>query len=150
MQSTKTRVSLHYGAVVGRSEPVLPFAGLCVWRWLCWHRRRWISRFVRTVTSRQMSRISPRLNLNEKLFAAMIGLRVLCLRHSDRLSTKYSTQLSPTTSRTIPGFSQQVYGIQWRRGSPTYSVYQAWHDSPKQLLEMTEYKGIAGLRKCRL
>ncbi|CAM9769228.1 unnamed protein product [Scytosiphon promiscuus] len=42
----------------------------------------------------------------------------------------------------------EVYGIEWRRGAENYSVYEAWHDNPEQLLEMTTYGGIDGLQKC--
>ncbi|CAM9977168.1 unnamed protein product [Ectocarpus fasciculatus] len=42
----------------------------------------------------------------------------------------------------------EVYGTVWPGNSPTYSVYEAWHDTPEQLLEMATFSGIEGVQKC--
>ncbi|CAM9136086.1 unnamed protein product [Ectocarpus sp. 12 AP-2014] len=42
----------------------------------------------------------------------------------------------------------EVYGTAWPGNSPKYSVYQAWHDTPEQLLEMATFGGIEGVQKC--
>ncbi|CAM9769158.1 unnamed protein product [Scytosiphon promiscuus] len=58
--------------------------------------------------------------------------------------------LDNTTLLLLEKPQAEVYGIDWRGGAPTYSVYNAWHDNPHQLLEMATYRGIAGLRKCTI
>ncbi|CAM9892522.1 unnamed protein product [Pylaiella littoralis] len=56
--------------------------------------------------------------------------------------------LDNTTLLLLERPGAEVFGIKWRDGGSDYSVYNEWHDSDKQLLEMTAYRGIEQLRKC--
>ncbi|CAN0162487.1 unnamed protein product [Ectocarpus sp. 6 AP-2014] len=53
-----------------------------------------------------------------------------------------------TTLLLLEKRESEVFGVDWHQNRSDYSVYKNWLDSPHQLLEMTTYKGIKGLKKC--
>ena len=45
---------------------------------------------------------------------------------------------------------RQVYGIEWGNAKPSYTPYERWSDSDKQLLEMVTFDGIKKLKRCAI
>lgn len=43
----------------------------------------------------------------------------------------------------------EIYGIDWGNDKAVdYTVYEAWHDTPPQLMEIVSYDDVKGLQRC--